>query len=225
MNTFDYSQTYLYKLHKLTNQLDKTFDQTLRKQAGIGMSQFTLLLSISQHQPVTQRTVADFLDLSAGAISRQVDIASQNGWVTILETTSDKRSQLLEVTPKGKAVIASGMNALEHHVFGIFDHSGSSMHLMNHIDLLLGNISSLSDASAPVITLPHGELPKAADLFLTNGGDVNRAVIEIQKSVGHHVSEKWWAKHIGKSANDLATATRFDKAYEHYVEQIADIDK
>lgn len=221
----DYSQTYLYKLHKLTNSLDKTFDQTLRRHAGIGLSQFTLLLSVAQHQPATQRTIAYFLDLSAGAISRQVAIAEQNGWIKISGADKDKRAQILSITSRGKTVIDKGMQTLEQHAFSIFNHSGTHTHLMEHIDLLLGNIGALGSDISPTLTMQGHDLPKAADLFLTNGGDLNRAVIDIQKAVGHHVSAQWWTKNIGKSTNDLATAKRFDDAYRQYVQQIAELDR
>lgn len=221
----DYSQTYLYKLHKLTNSLDKVFDRTLRRHADIGLSQFTLLLSVAHHQPVTQRMIADFLDLSAGAISRQVDIARQNNWITVTSTSKDKRAQVLKLAMEGETKISAGMTALEQHVFQIFNHSGASTHLSEHLDLLLGNIQTIDTGIVPALSIQNNILPKAADLFLTNGGDLNRAVIDIQKAVGHHVSDTWWANNIGKSTNDLATAKRFDDAYNHYVQQIAELDK
>lgn len=222
---FDYSQTYLYKLHKLTNSLDKTFDQHLRRHAGIGLSQFTLLLSVKQHQPATQRTIADFLDRSAGAISRQVDLASKNGWITVASAGGDRRAQIISMTSTGETMIGKGLGTLEKHVFQIFNHSGAHTHLSEHLDLLLGSIAALDANPAPTLSLPAHSLPKAADLFRTNGGDINRAVIEVQQAAGHHVSEKWWAKNIGNAVNTLETATRFDTAYEHYVQQIENIDK
>jgi DNA-binding MarR family transcriptional regulator len=141
--TFDYSQTYLYKLHKLTNLLDKIFDQNLRRHADIGLSQFTLLLSIAQHQPTTQRTIADFLDLSAGAISRQVEIAQQNGQITV-EGGVDRRAQSLNITKSGQSKINSGIAVLEKHVFSIFSDENVQTNLMQHIDLLQSNVNDLN---------------------------------------------------------------------------------
>lgn len=96
---------------------------------------------------------------------------------------------------------------------------------MGHLDLLLDSISALDDMASPVLATQGHTVPKAADLFLTNGGDINRAVIDIQKVVGHYVSDKWWIKNIGKTENNLSTAERFDNAYDRYIRQIADIDK
>lgn len=140
----DYSQTYLYKLHRLTNSLDKLFDQTLRNHADISFSQFTLMLSIDKHQPTTQRTIADFLDLSPGAISRQVDVARQNGLISVSGVASNRRAQSISLTQNGEAAITRGLNALEQHVFHLFDRSDDSMHLMGHIDMLSNRITTSS---------------------------------------------------------------------------------
>lgn len=137
---FDFSQTYLYKIHTLTNSLDKLFDQALRRDAGVGLSQFTLLLSVGQHQPASQRKIAAFLDLSPGAISRQVEIAHQKGWITIEVDKTDRRGQVLQLTPKGTAVIDKGIKALEKDVFQIFDTENAQTNLMHHIDLLTQNV-------------------------------------------------------------------------------------
>lgn len=141
--TFDFSQTYLYKMHRLTTSLDTIFDQNLRKYADIGLSQFTLLLSVDQHQPVGQRTIATFLSISPGAISRQVEIARKNGWITIRNNADDRRGQSLQITPKGKQRIDDGIVALEQHVFQIFDDENAQTNLMGHIDLLQSHIDSI----------------------------------------------------------------------------------
>lgn len=223
--SFDYSQTYLYKLHKLTNSLDRVIDQNLRHHTNIGLSQFSLLLSINQHQPATQRVIADFLDLSASAISRQVDIAEQSGWITISGVKKDKRARVLTLTEKGLSAIQQGIASLEEHVLHIFNHDNAQANLMEHIDILQSNIAALGGSLQPILKNSYDTIPKAADLFEANGGDINRAVIDVQKAVGHHVSAKWWAKNIGKTANDATTAKRFDEAYARYVQQIVELEE
>lgn len=138
---FDFSQTYLYKLHRLTTSLDTLFDQKLRQYSSIGLSQFTLLLSIAQHQPASQRTIASFLDLSPGAISRQVEIARQNGWLTVRSDPKDRRGQILRLTPAGSAMITHGLTTLEVHVFSIFQDENKQTNLMDHIEILQGHVN------------------------------------------------------------------------------------
>jgi DNA-binding MarR family transcriptional regulator len=133
----EYSDTYLYKLHTLTNALDKLFAQTLRQHVGIGLSQFTLLLAVGQHEPVSQRNVSVFLEISPAAISRQVDIAQRDGLLLVQDAAHDRRSQLLRLTPAGKTAINAGLVALEQHAFQIFVHDNRQMGLMQHVDALL----------------------------------------------------------------------------------------
>lgn len=219
--TFDYSQTYLYKLHKLTNSLDKTFDQILRKHSGISLSQFTLLLSVDQHQPASQRTIASFLDISAAAVSRQVDIAVTNKFITITGTF-DRRQQKLALTGAGEKAIAAGMATLEHHIFHIFDQSDDRTNLMSHVDILLTNISSLEQRPySPLKENSMQTISKATDLF-NKFHDINKAVITVQKTVGIHINESWWRANVGPANNDLETAKRFDIAYRKHVEKLRD---
>jgi len=140
---FDFSRTYLYKMHLLTNSLDKLFDRNLRTHANISLSQFTLLLAISQHQPASQRTVATFLGVSPGAISRQVELAHKQNLIHIENSVNDRRGQLLTLTADGKQKITEGITTLEKHVFAIFDDENTQTNLMEHIVTLQKNIDRL----------------------------------------------------------------------------------
>lgn len=140
---FDFSQTYLYKLHRLTTSLDGLFDQKLRQYSNIGLSQFTLLVSVRQHQPIDQRTIARFLDLSPGAISRQVEIARKNKWLSVKSDPKDRRGHILKLTKAGEQKIASGLDTLWAHAFSIFDDENKQTNLMDHIDRLQGHINKI----------------------------------------------------------------------------------
>ncbi len=134
-----YSETYLYKLHRLTNSLDRLFDQTLHTYARIGLTQFKLLLTVQQLGLVQQRKVAIFLEFSPAAISRQVDIAHHQGWIRVQGTVHDRRSRLLQLTAAGAVAIDKGIAALEQHAFKIFADDKRQAGLMDHIDVLLTN--------------------------------------------------------------------------------------
>lgn len=140
---FDFSQTYLYKMHKLTSSLDAAFDRNLRLYSGIGLSQFTLLLSVQQHQPATQRTIATFLGISPGAISRQVELAQKEGFITVKSNANDRRSQTLSLTSSGSDKIKEGIKILEECVFDVFKDDNTQTNLMQHIILLQENIDQL----------------------------------------------------------------------------------
>src|SRR5580704_1773073 len=87
-------ETYLYKLHMLTTGLDRLFDAALREHAGIGLSHFLILLTVRQHKSMSCKDIAAFLRVSPAAISRQIEIASQLGWLSVQQSKLDGRGQV-----------------------------------------------------------------------------------------------------------------------------------
>lgn len=130
----DLSETYLYKIHALSNILDKIFDRTLQEHSNITLSQFMILLTISHRGGINQRQIAQHLEISAAAVKRQVDIAKRQSWLE----HGDKgvRGNGLILTVKGQEALGSGLRALEKHIFQIFDKNNNSASLMQHINLL-----------------------------------------------------------------------------------------
>lgn len=59
-------------------------------------------------------------------------------------------------------------------------------------------------------------IPKAAELFK---GDINDAVIQVQKITGVEITDSWWKEHVqydGDSSTETVLA-RFDAAYAELV--------
>jgi DNA-binding MarR family transcriptional regulator len=146
MSDFDLSQTYLYKLHTLTNDLNKLFDQVLRSKTQLGLTQFLFLLSVRQHDLVSSKKVAQFLSLSPAAISRQVAVAHRSGWVQHQSKGEDRRAQLLFITAAGDREVKKGITALENEVLHVFKDEDKPTSLMEHIDLLTTNIRTTDNS-------------------------------------------------------------------------------
>ena len=141
----DFSQTYLYKLRKLTTNLDKIFDQALRMHATISLSQFTFLLAINTLGQASQQKIASFLAISTPAVSRQADIAYEKGWIKRSPSLIDRHGYILVLTVSGKKMISHGLKTLETHVFKIFENAHQQADLMSHINSLLNNLKSISE--------------------------------------------------------------------------------
>jgi DNA-binding MarR family transcriptional regulator len=137
----DFHETYLYKLHLLTNALDKVFDQALQHYAAITLSQFLVLAAISQHEHINQRRVAHYLEISPVAVKRQVDIAKDRQWLE--NSYQPIRGEGLRLTPEGAAVVKQSLQVLEQYVFSIFEGQERGADLMQHIDLLLSNVKEV----------------------------------------------------------------------------------
>jgi DNA-binding MarR family transcriptional regulator len=218
-----FSQTYLFKIHALNNILDKAFDQALRRYASITLSQFMLLLVISEYPNINQRAVASLLGISPAAINRQVEIAVRRKRLLVKEN-SDTRGQVLVLTDTAETTIEQGIAVLEEQVFLIFRDENRQTSLMTHLDLLL-NYTKEVTAEPRTEAKSHktqrfnneGEsnmsvqIPKARKLYR---GDINVAVIQVQKLTGVNIDPQWWDRNVGNNGTSESILDKFDKAYE-----------
>lgn len=53
-------------------------------------------------------------------------------------------------------------------------------------------------------------IPKARNLYR---GDINEAVIKVQKATGVEITEAWWNAQVGNNGTSEQILDRFDKAY------------
>ena len=60
------------------------------------------------------------------------------------------------------------------------------------------------------------DIPKARQLFR---GDINEAVIQVQKATGIDINEAWWNANVGNNGTAEEILDRFDRAYSLEVEQ------
>lgn len=64
------------------------------------------------------------------------------------------------------------------------------------------------------------QIPKARALFR---GDINAAVIAVQKTTGVEITPAWWEQKVGNNGTAEEILDRFDRAYEaEFGQQIAD---
>jgi hypothetical protein len=55
------------------------------------------------------------------------------------------------------------------------------------------------------------QIPKARKLYR---GDINAAVIAVQKMTGFTINPQWWDRNVGNNGTSEEILERFDKAYE-----------
>ena len=123
----DIDKSYFYKLHMLKSASDTLFDQLLRFEVGVGLSYFILLATVRKFQPCSQQEIAKFLDITPGAISRQIETAQQSGWVQVEYDKKDRRKQLVQLTPEGKRIFDAGDACLSKAGRDIF-HDRDELH-------------------------------------------------------------------------------------------------
>lgn len=60
------------------------------------------------------------------------------------------------------------------------------------------------------------QIPKARQLFR---GDINDAVIKVQKATGIEITKAWWDQKVGNGGSTESILDRFDNEYERLVEE------
>lgn len=55
------------------------------------------------------------------------------------------------------------------------------------------------------------QIPKARKLYT---GDINAAVMQVQKLTGVAINPEWWQKNVGNNGSSENILERFDAAYE-----------
>lgn len=163
LDNTDFNQTYLHKLHILTNSLDRLFDQTLRMYACPGLSQLMLMLIVAKQSPISSAAIAKSLDISRAAVSRQIDIALEDSRIEMSSVAGDKRTQLVTLTKKGHESAQKSIEILDRHLFSIFDQQDTQTSLMNHIDMLTKNTKTV---------LQEQVLKRPAQKQLTKGSEL-----------------------------------------------------
>lgn len=58
------------------------------------------------------------------------------------------------------------------------------------------------------------DIPRARSLYK---GDINAAVIAVQKATGIEINEAWWSANVGNHGTPEEILDRFDDAYAGYV--------
>jgi hypothetical protein len=66
------------------------------------------------------------------------------------------------------------------------------------------------------------QIPKARQLFR---GDINDAVIKVQKATGIEITKSWWDSKVGNHGSTEQILDRFDTAYADFVKSKMDSKK
>lgn len=113
INHLSSSRTVLYQLHNLIRAIDKTGDHILLSEKGFGFSQFKILTVLSKQPASSQKYVAQCLNITPPAISRQVENMVGGGLITIQVNPKNKREHLLSLTTAGHATLKKSWELLD----------------------------------------------------------------------------------------------------------------
>jgi DNA-binding MarR family transcriptional regulator len=104
MNTPDPRSTFVYPLLDVTRLMRKHFDRRAEP-LGLTRAQWRCLKGIWRHPAITQKALAELLEMEPIPVGRTVDRLQQAGFVERHADPSDRRVWRLHVTAKASGVI------------------------------------------------------------------------------------------------------------------------
>jgi MarR family transcriptional regulator for hemolysin len=94
-------ERFLRAVHKSVCVIDRTADRILTEASGGTFSQFLVLMAIAHSSGASQQKIAEFLDLTPAAVSRQIDAHVEAGYVVREQDPQSRRSHIVNLTASG----------------------------------------------------------------------------------------------------------------------------
>ncbi len=106
-------QQLSWQFHKISFLLEKTADEALKRQLGIGFAQYKVLEAVNHNTLARQNTVAEMLDQTEASISRQVRILEKKGLINITDVMGNRRAKELSLTTVGDEMVRNAGETIE----------------------------------------------------------------------------------------------------------------
>jgi DNA-binding MarR family transcriptional regulator len=117
---FDLYRHLPFRVATLTNLLALDRDLAIRHASALGLRELRVLLNIGSYMPILAADIAYQTRLDTVTVSRAVKSLLKQGLIALREDPTDRRSQILTLTPAGRAeyrrvakVLAARDRALE----------------------------------------------------------------------------------------------------------------
>jgi DNA-binding MarR family transcriptional regulator len=100
-------------IHRLSTVLGRVSDRCLQQDCGFGVSQFKILWILHKHAGgVLQTNIADWLNQTEAAVSRQIGLLEQDGLIKKEVDPKNRRNHLIMLTSEGKKFAEDAMERL-----------------------------------------------------------------------------------------------------------------
>jgi DNA-binding MarR family transcriptional regulator len=96
-------------VRKLNRMITAIYDNALAN-AGLKTSQFSVLVSVANREETRPAELTKLLQMDESTLSRNVERMCARGWLR-LKRDEDRRSHLIVITDKGKALIRQSIPA------------------------------------------------------------------------------------------------------------------
>ena len=79
------------------------------KSTGLSMPQFSILMQLHHKGPCGMSEISERFDITAAAASQLTEKLVQGGYIERTEDPNDRRAKSIQLTPKGRELVATGM--------------------------------------------------------------------------------------------------------------------
>ncbi|MGI9823936.1 MarR family winged helix-turn-helix transcriptional regulator [Agromyces sp. Marseille-Q5079] len=112
---------FWFLVRKSAALMDRGGEELFREGIGISLSQF-MVLSVIDARPgaFNQQTVADYLGLTKGTVSRQIENAEAAGLLTTSVSPVSRREKVARLTAEGTETVRRGDELLAQSQFAAF---------------------------------------------------------------------------------------------------------
>lgn len=128
----------VFKLHRATALVDRVADRYLQEHHGIRYSAFLVLLTIGTAGQLTQRQIADKLDVSRASITQRLGRLLGDDLVTAGRHPDDARANTISLSRKGAELLERAWRGLETHQDGV-DEGVDVRALVQQLDRIIDN--------------------------------------------------------------------------------------
>ena len=116
-----YKSTLMYRLHKLAGTLSLMAERELGEQLGISFSQFQILMALEENPLANQREVVQYVGISPGAVSYQLEDMREAGLVEQNQNERSRRENILKLTARGKRLSGAAFKLVEAQSAKLFE--------------------------------------------------------------------------------------------------------
>lgn len=96
-----------FNLRRAARAVSRFYDSALQD-SGLRGTQFSLLVAIFEHGPVTVNDLADGMVMDQTTVSRNLRVLQKQGYVAMMPG-ADKRTRAVSITNKGKNILRGAM--------------------------------------------------------------------------------------------------------------------
>lgn len=108
------------KLHHVVFMMEKFADHTLIAQLDVSFMQVMILMHLKHIPTMSQKELAQRMGVTAGAISRQVDILSRRGLLDRNVRADNRREHAVTMTPAGENLVKEAISVLQTELGVLF---------------------------------------------------------------------------------------------------------